>query len=145
MPPKRLQQDVRTRWNSTYYMIQSLIAQKRALCAYIAEHGLPATLTASQWGLLEKTVQALAPFEELTREVSSSSASASDVIPIVQVLKRFLSRPNEADEGIRTMKGTLLEAVRRRFTHLESEPIYLVATLLDPRYKDRYVWFLYFI
>ena len=112
---------------------------------YIAEHGLPATLTASQWGLLEKTVQALAPFEELTREVSSSSASASDVIPIVQVLKRFLSRPNEADEGIRTMKGTLLEAVRRRFTHLESEPIYLVATLLDPRYKDRYVWFLYFI
>uniref|UniRef100_A0AAQ5XRY5 Uncharacterized protein n=2 Tax=Amphiprion ocellaris TaxID=80972 RepID=A0AAQ5XRY5_AMPOC len=138
MPPKRLQQDVRTRWNSWYDMIQSLLAEKRALCAYTAEYELPATLTATQWGLLENTVQALAPFEELTREVSASSASASDVIPVVQVLKRLLSRPEEADEEIRTIKGTLLEAVRRRFTHLETEPIYSVATLLDPRYKDRY-------
>lgn len=136
MPPKRLQQDVRTQWNSSYYMNQSLLAERQALCAYTAEYDLPATLTATKWGLLEKTVQALAPFEELTREVSSSSASASDVIPIVQVLKRLLSQPQEADEGIRTMKGTLLEAVRRRFTHLETEPIYSVATLLDPRYKD---------
>ncbi|XP_035800443.2 zinc finger BED domain-containing protein 4-like [Amphiprion ocellaris] len=136
MPPKSLQQDVRTRWSSSYYMIQSLLAEKRALCAYTAEYELPATLTATQWGLLEKTVQVLAPFEEFIWEVSSSSAS--DVIPIVRVLKRLLSRPEEADEGIRTMKGTLLEAVRRRFTHLETEPIYSVATLLDPRYKDRY-------
>ncbi|XP_035811793.1 zinc finger BED domain-containing protein 4-like [Amphiprion ocellaris] len=138
MPPKRLQQDLRTRWYSSYYTIQSLLAEKRALCAYTAEYDLPATLTATQWDLLEKTVQVLAPFEELTREVSSSSPSASDVIPMVQVLKRLLSRPEEADEGIRTIKGTLLEAVRRRFTHLETEPIYSVATLLDPRYKHRY-------
>ncbi|XP_039602103.1 zinc finger BED domain-containing protein 4-like [Polypterus senegalus] len=136
--PRRLVQDVRTRWNSTYYMMESLIAQKRALCAYSAEHDLPATLCARQWGLLEKIVAALAPFEELTREVSSSWSSASDVIPIVCVLKRVLSRRNESDEGIRTMKITLLEAVNRRFKDVESEPLYAVATLLDPRYKDRY-------
>uniref|UniRef100_A0A3P8U0R1 BED-type domain-containing protein n=1 Tax=Amphiprion percula TaxID=161767 RepID=A0A3P8U0R1_AMPPE len=142
MPPKRLQQDIRTRWYSSYYTIQSLLAEKRALCAYTAEYDLPATLTATQWDLLEKTVQVLAPFEELTREVSSSSPSASDVIPMVQVLKRLLSRPEEADEGIRTIKGTLLEAVRRRFTHVETEPIYSVATLLDPRCKHSVYGFL---
>lgn len=120
-------------------MIQSLIAQKQALCAYTAEYDLPATLTPSQWGLLEKTVAALAPFEEFTREVSSSPASASDVIPIVSVLKCILSRKNKADDRITTMNRALLEAVNRRFRDLESKPVYSVATLLDPRYKDRYV------
>ncbi|KAI7792535.1 putative zinc finger BED domain-containing protein 4-like [Triplophysa rosa] len=138
MQPRRLQQDVRTRWNSTLYMIESLIAQKRTLCAYTAEYDLPYTLTANQWGLLEKTITVLAPFEELTREVSSSFAFASDVIPSVIVLKRILTRQTETDEGIKSMKGTLLEAVNRRFRDVESEPLYSLATLLDPRYKDRY-------
>ncbi|XP_065109329.1 zinc finger BED domain-containing protein 4-like [Paramisgurnus dabryanus] len=91
-----------------------------------------------QDGLLEKIITVLAPFEELTKEVSSSSAFASDVIPSVSVLKRILTQQNEADEGIKTMKSTLLEAVNRRFRDVESTPLYSVATLLDPRYKDRY-------
>ncbi|KAJ8369558.1 hypothetical protein SKAU_G00095860 [Synaphobranchus kaupii] len=36
------------------------------------------------------------------------------------------------------MKQTLLEAVNRRFSSTEGEPLYSVATLVDPRYKDRY-------
>lgn len=137
MLPNRLQQDVRTRWNSTQYMIESLIAQKRTLSAYNAEYDLPATLTANQWGLLEKASMVLAPFEEMTREVSGSSTSVADVIPIVCVLKRVLIRENKADQGIKTMKSTLLDLVNRRFNEVESTLLYSVATLLDPRYKDR--------
>ncbi|KAK0142412.1 Retrovirus-related Pol polyprotein from type-1 retrotransposable element R2 [Merluccius polli] len=37
-PTKRLQQDVQTCWNSTFYMIQSLIEQKRALGIYASEY-----------------------------------------------------------------------------------------------------------
>ena len=40
MPVKKLQQDVPTRWNSTYYMKQSLVEQKRALSAYAADYEL---------------------------------------------------------------------------------------------------------
>lgn len=137
MLPNRLQQDVRTRWNSTQYMIESLIAQKRTLSAYNAEYDLPATLTANQWGLLEKASMVLAPFEEMTRKVSGSSTSVADVIPIVCVLKRVLIRENKADQGIKTMKSTLLDLVNRRFNEVESKLLYSVATLLDPRYKDR--------
>ncbi len=72
MPLKRLQQDVKTRWNSTYYMIQSILEQKRTLCAFAADHELPAVLTANHWALLEKTMIVLSPFEELTRTISSS-------------------------------------------------------------------------
>ncbi|KAI2668488.1 Zinc finger BED domain-containing protein 4 [Labeo rohita] len=85
-PIKRLQQDVQTRWNSTYYMLQSLIEQKRVLGVYVSEHELPDCLTAHQWALMEKTVAILAPFEELTKKVSSYDALASDVIPAVTVL-----------------------------------------------------------
>ncbi|XP_076838907.1 zinc finger BED domain-containing protein 4-like [Brachyhypopomus gauderio] len=138
MQPKRLQQDIKTRWNSTYYMMQSLLEQKRALSAYVADHDLPATLTSLQWALLERAMIVLAPFEELTRKVSSSTASAADVIPAVTVLKRILGKESDCDSGIKTMKTTLLQAVNNRFSAVEDEPLYALATLLDPRYKDRY-------
>ncbi|XP_026087257.1 zinc finger BED domain-containing protein 4-like [Carassius auratus] len=135
-PAKRLQQDVQTRWNSTFYMIQSLLEQKRALGVFVSEHELPDNLTAHQWALLEKVVTVLGPFEELTRKVSSSEAMAADVIPAVTVLQRFLSRETDDDHGIKTMKGTLAAAVRRRFSDVEEQPLYSIATLLDPRYKN---------
>ncbi|KAJ8256066.1 hypothetical protein COCON_G00199300 [Conger conger] len=128
-PTKRLQQDVQTRWNSTFYMIQSLVEQKRALGIY--EYDLPDNLITSQWTLLEKTASVLGPFEELTRRVSSSDAMAADVIPAITVLRRFLSRETEEDDGIKT-KGTLSAAVMKRFCDVEGNLLYSLATLLDP-------------
>jgi len=132
-PEHKLVQDVSTRWNSTFYMIQSLIEQKRALGIYVSEKELPDNLTAHQWALLEKIVTVLGPFEELTRKISSYDAMAADLIPAVTVLQRFLSRETDDDQGIKTMKGTLAAAVRRRFSDVEEQPLYSIATLLDPR------------
>lgn len=135
--PSRLVQDVQTRWNSSYYMIKSLLKEKRPLCAYAADHNLPATLSANDWALIEKTATVLDPFEELTRKISSATSTAADVIPAVTVLQRLLGENTGADSGIKTMKSTLLQAVNRRFSDIESEPLYAVATLVDARYKDR--------
>ncbi len=132
-PIKRLQQDVQTRWNSTFYMVQSLIEQKRAIGVYVSENELPATLTLNQWNLLEKMVNVLAPFEEMTRQVSSSDALASDVIPAVTVLQRLLLKQMDEDHGIKTMKSTLHDALQRRFSNMEQNPLYCIASLLDPR------------
>lgn len=131
-PSRQLQQDVPTRWNSTLYMIQSLLDQKWALGIYASENEVD-TLSANQWALLEKTAKVLAPFEELTRRVSSSTATAADIISAITVLLRFLSRETDEDQGVRTMKGTLLAAVKARFGDSESNPNYTLATLLDPR------------
>lgn len=132
-PIKRLQQDVQTRWNSTFYMLQSLIEQKRAIGVYVSEHELPATITANQWNLMEKMINILAPFEELTRHVSCSDSFASDVIPAVTVLQRLLSKEVDEDHGVKTMKNTLLGALQKRFSDMEQNPLYCIATLLDPR------------
>ncbi|XP_039676802.1 zinc finger BED domain-containing protein 4-like [Perca fluviatilis] len=136
--PTRLVQVVQTRWNSSFYMIKSLLKEKRPLCAYAADHNLPATLSANEWGLLEKTVTVLEPFEELTRKISSANSTAADVIPAITVLTCLLAKENGTDSGIKTMKSTLLQAVSRRFSSIESEPLYAVATLVNARYKDRF-------
>lgn len=132
--PNRLVQDVQTRWNSSYYMIQSLLKEKRPLCVYGGDYNLPATLSANEWVLLEKIVTVLEPFKELTKKISSATSTAADVIPAITVLKRLLAEDNNTDSG---MKSTLLEAVKRRFSTVEDEPLYAVATLVDARYKDR--------
>ncbi|KAJ8004519.1 hypothetical protein DPEC_G00137120 [Dallia pectoralis] len=71
------------------------------------------------------------------RSVSDALANA-EVIPSFTVLKCLLARENEGDTGIQTMKTTLLEAVQKRFKTIENKALYSVATLLDPRFKDRY-------
>ena len=53
----------------------------------------------------------LAPFEELTREISSHTAA--DVILSVVALKRFLNKTAETDSGVKTTKSALLEAVNK--------------------------------
>ncbi|XP_049925075.1 zinc finger BED domain-containing protein 4-like [Epinephelus moara] len=139
MPVKKLQKDVTTRWNSSYYMMQSLVEQKRALSAYAADYELPATLIATQWGILEKMITLLDPFEQLTRDISSSVATAADVIPGVVSLTRLLTKSDEEqDKGVRTAKRTLLEAVSDRFSCVQGEPLYAIANIVDARYKDRY-------
>ena len=72
-------------------MINSLLKEKRPLCAYAADHDLPATLSANEWGLLEKTVTVLEPFEKLTRKIRLATSTAADVIPAVTVLKCLLA------------------------------------------------------
>lgn len=71
-------------------------------------------LTVHQWTLLEKT-----QFEDLTRTV----------------LQRLLTKQTDEDLGIKTMKGTLAAAVRRRFSDTEKKTTTLkcVATVLDSR------------
>ena len=63
-----LKQDVSTRWNRTFYMLQSLIEQKRAIVAYGVDHALPASLTLNQWTLIENMLTLIEPFEQLTRD-----------------------------------------------------------------------------
>lgn len=58
---------------------------------------------------------------------------AANVIPAITLLLRFLSRVTEDDHGIKTMKGTLAAAVKKRFGDIDEKPLYKLATLHDPR------------
>ncbi|KAK0151276.1 Copine-8 [Merluccius polli] len=70
---------------------------------------------ATQWGILEKMITLLEPFEQLTKDISSAEATVADVIPGVVSLTRLLTKIDESDQGVKTAKRTLQEAVSDRF------------------------------
>lgn len=66
---------------------------------YAADNNMPVVLTPNQWTLIEKAILVLSPFEELTRAVSTATASAADVIPAITVLKHHLSKEDMRESG----------------------------------------------
>lgn len=83
---------------------------------------------------MENVVATLKPFEEITKDICGSDASVSVIIPTVKALSSLLQKVG-FDSGIKTMKATLLEAVQSRFA--QPNPLLIVATVLDPRFKLR--------
>ena len=136
VPQHHLKQDEPTRWNSTLYMLQSVLEQKTALAAYGAEHAIP-HLAPNQWDLIQKIVAVLNPVEEITRSISTEVASVSLIIPFIRAFRRTLEDHNN-DRGIRTMKSEMLDSLNRRYGGAESNKALVLATMLDPRFKDKF-------
>lgn len=137
IPEHQLMQDVPTRWNSTFYMLRRILEQRRAVSLYCAEVESVSGLTAQQWTITENAVALLLPFEELTREVSSARASISVVLPMLKSLVAVLQKGG-GEAGVISMKAALLEAVNSRFADVEANSLYSCATVLDPRFKQRF-------
>jgi len=140
LPNHQLVQDVSTRWNSTYYLMERLLEQKRAVSLYITEHESLNNLTPSQWELMEQCIKLLKPFEEITKITSSSISCISEVIPHVITLLKYLEKEETADRtpNLLRMRSSLQNELKRRFKFDENDK-YLVATFLDPRFKTSFL------
>lgn len=113
-------------------MLQLLLEQKNGLGLYATEHKVLAVLTTNQWRLIENGLSILKSFFEITKTISSSSATGAVVIPDITALKHLFGRAADTDRGVGTAKATLLEAIQT-FADIEKNPLYAVATILNPR------------
>ena len=136
LSPKRLIQDEPTRWNTTFYMLQRLLELKVAITAARAELDVPNELSSSNWTLAEKTVKILQIYEEATREASGNYPTAGVIIPVVNSIIRSLEI-TDGYAGAMKMKREMLKSLKDRYKHMESNEYYAIATLLDPRFKQR--------
>ena len=138
LPEHRLKQDVTTRWNSTLYMLKSIQEQKMALGAYSTDsnNDVP-QLTPNQLDLVSKLITLLTPIEEITQSISSDESTASVIIPFVRALRKHLQTNDENDRGVRTMKTEMLLSLNTRFEVVETEKPLVLATLLDPCFRDK--------
>jgi len=87
--PIKLLQDIRTRRNSTYYMLDRFVELEDAIRATL---GLldnpPLILTANEWKITKELIQVLRPFKEPKKAVSGSKyMNASIIIVIAQGLQ----------------------------------------------------------
>ncbi len=135
LPKKKLIQNVPTRWNSTFHLLQRLLEMKNAIVLYATDYNLQVP-TANEWKLMENVIRLLQPFEEHTKLLSSNNAPISVVIPAVAVLQHYLNKDDgEKSAGVRTMKQEFHNAVKSRFENVITNENYVVATTVDPRFK----------
>ena len=74
LPEKKLKQDISTRWNSTFYMIQRLLEGRWSIVAVLSDESVTRSdwyldLHSEQWDLLENIAKILEPFDTATDNI----------------------------------------------------------------------------
>jgi len=112
IPHHQLTQDVATRWNSTYYMVDRIVEQEEAITSYERHYRgeLPVAVPSSfKFGWLRQLVHLLRPVEEATREICRHSATAADVIPVIMAVK--LKLQTDDGEDMRPVRDNILSQI----------------------------------
>ena len=146
---KALVQDVKTRWNSTYDMLERFVTLQEAIKKVLEDDewkdkilvksgnnaGRVVKFSNNDWKVMERIVKVLGPFKEATLKLSAASACISQAIPTVTSLLHTLkSANNSTDLGVRDLKRRLTENMLDRLDYIEESEIHALATILDPRY-----------
>uniref|UniRef100_A0A8D0G757 Zinc finger BED-type containing 4 n=1 Tax=Sphenodon punctatus TaxID=8508 RepID=A0A8D0G757_SPHPU len=135
LPQHQLIQDVPSKWNTSFHMLERLIEQKRAIDEMSIECSFRELISCDQWEVMQSVCHALTPFDAASREMSTHRSTLSQVIPMIQILNRKIEMLFEETMGIDTMLKSLKEAMMSRLSSTLHDPRYIFATLLDPRYK----------
>ena len=108
-----LQQDVPTRWNSTYFMIQSLLKNKGPIGLVLGDREVTKAVLATKfelrkedWQPLEQIVECLRPFDVATKQMSAELyPTLGSVYPLVRgIMKRHLKKGEEEREEVPSSK-----------------------------------------
>ncbi|XP_029292076.1 zinc finger BED domain-containing protein 4-like isoform X2 [Cottoperca gobio] len=139
-PALKLIQEVDTRWNSTYHMLQRFYDLREPVGAALA--GLRtevAPLSSRQYEIIAECLKVLSPFNDATVELSEEKrVSGSKVIPLLLMLHHALE---EEEMGLvqtpesTAMAESLRGQLREKLNNLQSMRIISLATVLDPRFK----------
>ncbi|CAG5005033.1 unnamed protein product [Parnassius apollo] len=127
--PKRLLQEVPTRWNSKFYMLERIVEIQDAVkssIAILSVTSLP-NLMPEDWLLCNEICKALKCFEE-----------ASNYLSIKRVLNDILSSDSSGYHYLPITYDfvrALLDLTHSRFENIENNNTIGVATFLDPRFK----------
>lgn len=97
-------------------------------------------MTAAHWELLNQLLTLLQPFEQLTKVVRLKFSCVSDVIPHVVILKKYYNKKTtlELVPRIYNVEISIEHSLSSSFAHLMKNQNFVLATLLDPRFKMNY-------
>jgi hypothetical protein len=115
----KLLQNVKTRWNSEFYMIERIYDMRD-----------------DDWVTIEELIDILAPIESATRMLCGSSYSTiSSVIPIILNISEKITKMNFKSQNILKFRACVVKNIKERFDKIETDKLLNISTLLDPRYK----------
>lgn len=144
--PLKLILDVKTRWNSVYYMLQRYIELAPIVHQILMLNTkAPPTPSAVEMQNIKTLICILKLLEYVTKELSGEQyVTISKIIPMVNCLKTQINNiPMAVGDGdgphgrvIDTVKKEILKQIERRFGHIEDNYLIAMSCLLDPRFKN---------
>lgn len=97
---------------------------------------LAASLTPHDWLIIEKSVDILKTFLDITNEISAErNISISKLIPLIKFLRKIYGLNEILRNEIRVMVDIFKQQFDTRFKYLEENELTTQATILDPRFK----------
>ena len=134
----QLKQDVCTRWNSVYYMLDRLQASFAAVFASLYEGpNKKSLLTDEESQLVSQLVEVLTPFERASKKFSAEKVpTAGLILPYYQSFKKQMA-PQENDlPAIGRVKAKILKDMENRYKKPEQKELLSLISALDPRVRS---------
>ncbi|SPP81549.1 uncharacterized protein LOC117584298 isoform X1 [Drosophila guanche] len=128
------------KWNSAFKMMGRVLKLKDALMLYAEEYSL-VEIYPDEWLDMDLCMKLMQPVEEIMNMWSQPSTTASSVIPLVAALRGSLQADLHnfvPSVTICSFCRKLLEDLELKFSHINTDIKYQVATYLDPRYKQAF-------
>ena len=130
------------RWTAAYLVVKRLLEVKDDLKPLLLKHNLT-MLQPDDWENLESIAKLLYDFAMYTNMLGAQSyTTVSAVIPsYLDLMAHLNSTIRVGNHEIAEVATNLLEELKRRFSklldkdHSDHNPVYIVGTLLDPRYR----------
>ncbi|KAK7934311.1 hypothetical protein WMY93_005207 [Mugilogobius chulae] len=140
VPKHKLIQDVPTRWNSSYDMLERYLEQQAAVYSALTEKALKKnkdinTLNDQDVVMAEELLDVLKPLKTITTLMSTeSTASVSMILPLkTTVLHSMQARPGDSPT-VRDIKVAIKENLEDRYSACYS--FLHKCTAMDPRFKS---------
>ncbi|XP_059629539.1 zinc finger BED domain-containing protein RICESLEEPER 2-like [Cornus florida] len=139
-----LRQDVPTRWNATYLMLESAIYYRRAFChLQLSDSNYKFCPSQEEWSRIEKIYKFLTVFYDVTNIFSRSKYPTANLyFPSVFSVQLTLREEMDSRDQFLSKMATRMYS---KFVKYWSDysMILAIAIILDPRYKLGFVIFSY--
>lgn len=129
-------QDVPTRWNSEYAMMEGLVELRAPISVELCDSDVD-NLSSREWKLMAAVVKVLQPLDQATTELCADCyPTLSQVIPLMHCTQVVLHEHVSEGEEAASFARSLLRSFATRFPGLKMANVLANAMLGDPRYID---------
>lgn len=137
----KLKAEVRTRWNSTYTMIKTLLKNKLAVIALYCE-GIKKLdgkkLSENDWENIAILKTILKPFFKISEMICRNDTSISVILPILSNIDNNILKACESDSEIAcAIKNSIQKFLNEKVQKYKKvENLLYLSSFLDPRFKQ---------
>ncbi|OJT07830.1 hypothetical protein TRAPUB_1276 [Trametes pubescens] len=144
-PVVLIPRDVRTRWNSTFEMLDSCLKHQKALTQLCSDksNGLRSfEVSEREWEIAKQLCNMLKVFKDATSFFSKQTPNLASVIPAMDHIDAHLTTASldeqAYDSALRVSAGLAQRTLNKYYSLTDDSTTYRIAMMLHPRHKLLY-------